>query len=63
MSLRLGFSFEVEFDSQDTAHAFAVALGWEINRVIANALELSESPAPRIERTRFGVAPIEVPYA
>lgn len=61
MSIRLDFSFGVEFDSEDTARAFAVALGWAINGVVENARHLSESPAPRIERGRFEVTPSGAP--
>lgn len=59
MTLRLSFAFEAEFDSTDTAKAFGVALGWALATAEANALAISEVPAPRIERGRIAVADTE----
>lgn len=50
MSLTLRFSFAVEFDSEQTALAFGVALGSVIGTAETNALALSEAPGKRVDR-------------
>lgn len=51
--LTLRFSFDVEFDSTDTAKAYGVALGFALNDASRNALDISEAPAPRLERGKI----------
>jgi hypothetical protein len=59
MSLRLRFAFDVDFDSRETAQAFAVSLGWQIGGIVAHAEGLSEAPAPAIVRHPFLVAEVD----
>lgn len=54
--IRLRITAEVEFDSQATARAYAVAYGWALGTMADTALNTSEAPAPTVRRTR----PIEV---
>lgn len=55
MSLRLTFSFDADFDSRETAMAFAVILGWRLGAVVNDAMALSEAEAPTIARHPFEV--------
>ncbi len=50
MTLRLSFTFEIEFDGTNTAKAFGVALGWALATDEANARAISEASSPRLER-------------
>ena len=54
--MKLRFTFEVEFDSTDTAKAYGVALGFALSNIETNALEISEAPAPRITRGKVEVS-------
>ncbi len=56
--LTLHFGFAVEFDSPETARAYGVALGFALGDASRNALEIAESPAPRIERGRVEVGEV-----
>lgn len=53
---RLRITVDVEFDSPDTARAYAVAYGWALGTMADTALKTSEASAPTVRRTR----PIEV---
>jgi hypothetical protein len=55
MSVRLTFSFDAEFDSRETALAFAVILGWRLGAAVDDAKALSEAETPAI-----ACQPIEV---
>lgn len=59
MNIKLRFALEVEFDSQKTANAYGVALGFKLGDIERNALELSEAPAPALVRGKIEVT--EVP--
>lgn len=54
--MKLRFSFEVEFESADTAKAYGVALGFALANIETNAMEISEAPAPRITRGKIEVS-------
>ncbi len=59
--LTLRFTLDVTFDSPETANAYGVAVGFALSNIRQNALDISESPAPRIEREQVAVA--EIPRA
>jgi len=54
--MKLRFSFEVEFESLETAKAYGVALGFALTNIETNALEISEAPNPRITRGKVEVS-------
>ncbi len=53
--IRLRFAIEVDFDSVESAKAYGVALGFKLGEIEQNAIAISESPAPAIERRKFEV--------
>lgn len=55
MMIKLRFAVEVEFDSQQTANAYGVALGFKLADIERNALDLSEAPAPALARGKIEV--------
>lgn len=61
MTIRLRFSFAAEFDGEDTAKAYGVALAWALRRAASDALAVSESPKPALTRGKVDVAAIAAP--
>ncbi|MBL0307672.1 MAG: hypothetical protein IPQ25_17080 [Chitinophagaceae bacterium] len=62
MTIRLRFSFAAEFDGEETAKAYGVALAWALRRAAADALAVSESPEPALTRGKVDVAAIAAPH-
>ena len=56
--LTLRFTLDVTFDSPETANAYGVAIGFALSNIRQNALDITESSAPRIERERVNVVDI-----
>lgn len=61
MTIRLRFAFAAEFDGEETAKAFGVALAWALRSATADALAVSESPEPVMTRGKDDVAAIAAP--
>ena len=55
--LRLRFAFDVEFDSQQTAMAYAVALAFALPGAQRNAIDVSEADGASIQRGAVDVTP------
>ena len=57
MSVRITFSFDAEFDSRETALAFAVILGWRLGAAVDDAKALSEAETPTVSCQPLEVRP------